>query len=678
MRLLNVKTLKTYQFLNKKTRPPYAILSHTWLADNEEVTFEDLLGYHDAVARAQTVLADSIASRPGFKKIQDCCNLAARSHNLEWAWVDTCCIDKRSSAELSEAINSMFNWYQDATICYAFLQDVTGSEHDPSFRDSKWFTRGWTLQELIAPKRVSFYDQRWQLIGAMDEDSQLCDIVSSITLIPVAFLKGAPLTDACVAKKMSWASKRQTTRLEDVAYCLLGIFDVNMPLLYGEGDRAFIRLQEQIISQTQDDSILAWGSVNLYSPKDLIYCPSHLSLEEFINPPSYNTIYSRARQTIPDMGALATSPADFEDGGDFEIGSDLVRSHDNSGLQMTTDSFRLSVELQYYHKLVFCKLSCITRRYPSQNILLLLFPLSSSRYVRLGRVLFCNLPLKRLRCGRIITIAKNPTPSIVGITGSRHQPDDPDLRFILLDFPRGYTGSTEYAHPGFRVEMNTHQLGQNSLRIVYSPERSNMGGLQRVLVLLMLCAPFLILPLFSIVITTLIAKNKLGVSSQALLFIQGLSIAYFAALRPLCFPAIFRRSTRPWFFMTGTGADLRMNRCAVRACIRITRQDPRFPSSGAEQMMVIIAYLPLTTVRTRILGLVDVLKPELTCHLATVPIGGFGEESVHPTVLDQWLRVYNNLEAGGKTYAVHSREFITDNRKENSPNVIFRINVEEP
>ncbi|KAI1159530.1 heterokaryon incompatibility protein-domain-containing protein [Nemania serpens] len=315
MRLLNVHTLQLKSFLNEKTRPVYAILSHTWLPDAEEVGFDDLQRYHDAVAKEEPALADSIASRAGFKKIQDCCKTAAQSDNLQWAWIDTCCIDKRSSAELSEAINSMFKWYRDAKRCYVFLQDVTGSEIDPSFRNSKWFTRGWTLQELIAPKLLSFYDREWQLIGTISDDSlettrddsletarndsQLCDVVSSITSVPVAFLKGAPLTDACVAKKMSWASKRETTRPEDVAYSLLGIFNVNMPLLYGEGHKAFIRLQEEIINHIHDVSILAWGAVNPGAIAD------DASVEDI--------------DDMEGVGALAASPADFGDCGDFEI-----------------------------------------------------------------------------------------------------------------------------------------------------------------------------------------------------------------------------------------------------------------------------------------------------------------------------------------------------------------------
>ncbi|KAF2968608.1 hypothetical protein GQX73_g5009 [Xylaria multiplex] len=386
MRLLNVETLQLKSFLNEETRPPYAILSHTWLSDTEEVTFEDLLGYYKAVAQEKLLVATSIpprarskktlpsrvgfkkilpsrarpkkilpsrarsnriiasragfkkilASRAGSKKIQGYCNIVARGRNLKWAWIDTCCIDKRSSAELSEAINSMFKWYRDAKQCYVFLRDVTGSQYDPSFQKSKWFTRGWTLQELIAPKKLSFYNKNWRLIGKMHEDLKLCGVVSSITLIPVAFLRGAPLTDACVAKRMSWASKRQTTRPEDKAYCLLGIFDVNMPLLYGEGSKAFIRLQEEIINHIYDDSILAWGTVNAGTPP---------LFRQVLDPEAHSS----------DQGALATSPEDFEDCGDFEKALGFFQAQNNPDFQITTAGVKLGVDIFMGAPYALCK-----------------------------------------------------------------------------------------------------------------------------------------------------------------------------------------------------------------------------------------------------------------------------------------------------------------------------------
>lgn len=177
-------------------------------------------------------------------------------------WIDSCCIDKASSAELSEAINSMFDWYRRAEVCYAYLTDVNlvstyHSTKEKSFRNSAWFTRGWTLQELLAPQWVEFYDVNWKEIGTK---SSLAPLITSITGIAHLF----KFTDASIAQKMSWASKRQTTRIEDQSYCLLGLFGVHMPPLYGEGKNAFHRLQMEIISQSDDESIFAWhGRSNL-------------------------------------------------------------------------------------------------------------------------------------------------------------------------------------------------------------------------------------------------------------------------------------------------------------------------------------------------------------------------------------------------------------------------------
>lgn len=224
--------------------PPYAILSHTW--GDEEVTFQHFQSGH----------ADE---RAGYSKIERCCAQALQD-GYEYVWIDTCCIDKSSSAELSEAINSMFQWYQNANVCYAYLSDVPSggtleslTAPNSMFRRSRWFTRGWTLQELIAPEMAVFFDCDWNEIGSR---SYLRNLISTIT--GIENVDNLEITHLSVAQKMSWASQRKTTRLEDEAYCLLGIFGVNMPLLYGEGKYAFGRLQQQILSQTDDDSIFAW------------------------------------------------------------------------------------------------------------------------------------------------------------------------------------------------------------------------------------------------------------------------------------------------------------------------------------------------------------------------------------------------------------------------------------
>ena len=247
MRLLNVHTQNIEHF-HDESRPSYAILSHTW--GYEEVTFQDM----------STAKGSKMA---GYTKIQQCCRQAIEAQ-LQYVWVDTCCIDKSSSAELSEAINSQFRWYQLATVCYVYLEDVLyKGKVDESFADlqmARWFTRGWTLQELIAPTHVVFFDAEWRQIGTK---AGLSDDLQRITKVPASCLRnGSPVALArySVAEKMSWAAARNTTRLEDIAYCLLGLFDVYMPLLYGEGRRAFWRLQSEILKQTTDQSLFAWRS----------------------------------------------------------------------------------------------------------------------------------------------------------------------------------------------------------------------------------------------------------------------------------------------------------------------------------------------------------------------------------------------------------------------------------
>ncbi|KAH7303352.1 heterokaryon incompatibility protein-domain-containing protein [Stachybotrys elegans] len=243
MRLLNIRSLRAEEFIG--TPPPYAILSHTWGAD--EVTLHDLdhLGLDD---------------KPGWKKIIGFARAIRQSNQpVDYFWVDTCCIDKSSSAELSEAINSMFHWYRESVCCFAYLADVEWRAHSSSplgadFESSKWFTRGWTLQELLAPRDLEFFDKDWRGIGNRHD---LMERISTRTNIDTDTLRLGQWPNASVAMRMSWAAGRQTTRPEDMAYCLLGIFDVNMPLLYGEGDRAFTRLQEEILKESEDQSIFA-------------------------------------------------------------------------------------------------------------------------------------------------------------------------------------------------------------------------------------------------------------------------------------------------------------------------------------------------------------------------------------------------------------------------------------
>ncbi|KAH9909538.1 HET-domain-containing protein, partial [Xylariomycetidae sp. FL2044] len=196
--------------------------------------------------------------KAGYAKILGACR-RARADGLTYVWCDTNCIDKRSSAELSEAINSMFAWYRDSAVCYAYLADVE-AKRAGSLERSRWFTRGWTLQELLAPKQVVFFDLAWRYMG---DRKELAGKISAITRIHIGALHDrSTIHDFSIAQRMSWAADRHTTREEDIAYCLLGIFDINMPLLYGEGLKAFRRLQEEIIKVSDDQSILAWELVD--------------------------------------------------------------------------------------------------------------------------------------------------------------------------------------------------------------------------------------------------------------------------------------------------------------------------------------------------------------------------------------------------------------------------------
>lgn len=196
--------------------------------------------------------------QPGYSKILQTCIKARIDHNVRYAWVDTCCIDKSSSAELTKSINSMYDYYAKAKVCFVYLCDLepAGDDLGKALPKCRWFTRGWTLQELIAPKHVIFFDREWNERGTK---ASLSGLLSEITGIPEELLKGETTCgDYAVARRMSWASKRVTTREEDTAYCLLGIFDVRMSLLYGEGMGAFQRLQKVILESTADRSIFIW------------------------------------------------------------------------------------------------------------------------------------------------------------------------------------------------------------------------------------------------------------------------------------------------------------------------------------------------------------------------------------------------------------------------------------
>ena len=345
MRLLNVETMKMEEFFDEMV-PPYAILSHRWSGEEVSlqewhrvealedkifsITREPAFGrprhpndyLHDSLQKKYGRFATEkgmITSKSGYSKILSCCKLVRRqslyvetqNHPCRYVWIDTCCIDKTNNAELSEAINSMFRWYQKSVVCLVHLADVHTNlgqkEIEDEFRKSTWFQRGWTLQELLASSVIKFFDQEWGYLFHREHQARL---ISSITRIDEHILTGSRrLGAACSAEKMSWAASRTTTRKEDIAYCLLGIFDVNMPLLYGEGEKAFVRLQEEILRQSGDLSIFAWG---------------------YNVPMVYET-----------CGIFAHSPVDF-------IGCSILhRKHDRLAV-MSMTNVTLSVELRYY------------------------------------------------------------------------------------------------------------------------------------------------------------------------------------------------------------------------------------------------------------------------------------------------------------------------------------------
>ena len=250
----------TKDLIGDDTIPPYAILSHTW-KEGQEVTFKDLV---DGTGQ----------SKAGHDKIRFCAQQAERD-GLRYFWVDTCCIDKSNNVELQEAINSMFCWYKNAAKCYVYLSDVSMRKRkanaesfeytwEPAFRESRWFTRGWTLQELLAPRSVEFFSREGEQLGDRRTlERQTCEI----TGIDALALQGKPLHEFGIEERLSWTKGRQTTRKEDKAYSLLGIFGVYMSLIYSEGEEhAFKRLREEINKDKEDRECIQ--HLRLTDPRD--------------------------------------------------------------------------------------------------------------------------------------------------------------------------------------------------------------------------------------------------------------------------------------------------------------------------------------------------------------------------------------------------------------------------
>ena len=311
MRLLSTTKLTLSEFTGSDI-PVYAILSHTWGADSEEVVFTDIGQGPQAWAH-----------KKGAAKVEGFCRVAAEN-GYEWAWIDTCCIDKSSSAELSEAINSMYQWYRESHVCYVYLSDVPDMDH---FHRSRWFTRGWTLQELMAPRFVDFYSADWEeLCNKSDYKHQ----IATITGIEEDAIAGSLQPERyTIGVRMSWAAKRTTKRIEDMAYSLLGICGVNMPLLYGEGTRAFQRLQEEILKTTEDYSLFAWNDI--IGNNDLLNLSMRLDV-----PP-----------TLCPLAIFASTPANFDLGASILPNSLVPVASDHFGPKKRSLGWPNSPRLSY-------------------------------------------------------------------------------------------------------------------------------------------------------------------------------------------------------------------------------------------------------------------------------------------------------------------------------------------
>jgi Heterokaryon incompatibility protein (HET) len=308
MRLLNTSTYSLHDSEDEvvMANPDYAVVSHRWEPGNNEITFQRF---------NPTDLRSSNSLTPSLAKIKNAC-AKAREQSLYWLWIDTCCIDKTNSKELGNSLNSMFKWYQEATVCYAYLKDVVKATSGPQMfksfdsdwpdQKSEWFKRGWTLQELLAPQYMEFYDHKWNFMGTR---KKLAGDLQLVTDIDKIYLNGdRHFKKACVATRMSWMAGRTTQETEDIAYSMLGIFNVNMSPQYGEGDKAFIRLQRALIEAQIDESIFAWT----IPPKGLL---------------CYLNRLDQYREWAPDnWGLLAPSPDCFtkEESSKLVILSDRV------------------------------------------------------------------------------------------------------------------------------------------------------------------------------------------------------------------------------------------------------------------------------------------------------------------------------------------------------------------
>ncbi|KAI9061987.1 hypothetical protein FKP32DRAFT_1630065 [Trametes sanguinea] len=329
MRLLDTRTGQ-FRWISDPREARYAILSHTWRREGEQ-SYLDILKLQANIKGLRTKKSPyelthsgpqwyrndvdvgsgsrSIFEHPQLSdKIRSACAVALED-SYELLWLDHCCIDKTSSAELTEAVNSMYEWYRRADICYVYLEDVDDDDDieapDSQFRQARWHRRGWTLQELIAPRSIVFLSRGWCPLGMKSNLARLLEEVTGVN--HEILTHRASLNTISVARRMWWASQRVTTRVEDEAYSLMGIFGVHMAPIYGEGRHAFIRLQEEILRNIPDQSIFAWG--RMFPPPRPRSCAPVLHLRS----QSPHTMDDDAVPWTQSHSLLARSPRDFEE-----------------------------------------------------------------------------------------------------------------------------------------------------------------------------------------------------------------------------------------------------------------------------------------------------------------------------------------------------------------------------
>ena len=359
-RLLNINTLELpdQDELRDQQELPYVILSHAW--QRKEVTFDQMPQFNNLQnlppwkQSADKIIGACEAVRDADGRLKGETGGIKISH----LWMDTVCIDKKNLTELSEAINSMYRWYKQANSCFVYLEDFPsgGVNH---FTQSRWFERGWTLQELVAPEKVIFFDSKWNLLGKKET---LQEDLSSRTKIDTDFLlHRRNVGKASISQRMSWYSGRSTTVPEDQAYCLTGLFGINIPLLYGEGrERAFRRLQEEIMRYSDDHSLFAWKSTT----------------------PLENG-----------SGLLAKSPDFFQDMGSYEHNPER---ENNKSYEMTNKGISIDLGLQIVQDVYVANISCMHGTNHYLGIWLECVSVQTQQYRRIRTNELCRI----LRSGR--------------------------------------------------------------------------------------------------------------------------------------------------------------------------------------------------------------------------------------------------------------------------------------